>query len=107
MEMLKNRKKYLVFLTVFQLMVFSTPYLVKALHHHEVRYVNCPKKGFSLTLPEKVCLICQFEFVSFIHEEHLPYQAYLPKINFEENYEIVWIHKVFTRYFSLRAPPIA
>ena len=105
--MLKNGKNHIIFLAIFQLMVFNTPNMVKILHHHDVRYVNCPKNGFSLTSPEKTCLICQFEFVSFIHEDTVPHQAYLPKANLEEAYAIFRIHKVFTRYFSLRAPPAA
>ena len=103
LNMFRQRKKYLLFLALFQLMVFNAPYVAKLLHHHQVSYVNVPEKGFNLTSPEKVCLICAFEFVSFVHDD----PAYLPKITIEEDYPTFIHHKKLVLYFSLRAPPLA
>jgi hypothetical protein len=58
-----NKKKHTLFFVAFHLLIFLTPLIVKASHHHNLSENNKENHGIVVTnnLIEH-CLICDYEF---------------------------------------------
>jgi hypothetical protein len=100
------KKSNTIFLVLFQLAVFTSPFLIKSFHHHITFQTNLVKSGTTLGNYEKPCLICQYEFVTFELNKPLKYSSELPSAPLKN---LVISDQVFflpIQYYSLRAPPI-
>ena len=104
-SMIKNQN-HRILLSLFLMLVFTTPFVVKSLHHHSTGYIesSCTSKIKTL---EKPCLTCSFEFVTFFSECLFAISISLPAIKLVKllnNPEVS--NRSFT-FFSYRAPPSA
>lgn len=102
------RQNKLSILILIHLLLLWYPQLVKSVHvHHEEDSCCHHDHGVSFDVPEEVCPVCDFEFVSFVQTANIRISAYFPVIqviSIPENKD-VYIHPRFN--LSLRAPPVS
>ncbi|MEA3495451.1 MAG: hypothetical protein U9R42_05380 [Bacteroidota bacterium] len=103
-------KSYRKYFSIFLIIVFFSPLLIKATHflfvHHERHHISFSDKP-KVNEKHKNCPICAFEFVEFIDNENPQYTV---KPEFFLDYDTSYSqseHIVFPSYsFNLRAPPV-
>jgi hypothetical protein len=105
-----NKKTNIIILALFHLLVFTFPFAVKEIHHHETSYIHIipqANEGKLLSQVEKPCPICQFEFVSFILTD-LQTQRLCQPVSQINNYNpLQQVYIVPLTSYLLRAPPLA
>jgi len=105
---LKNERKHILILALFQLIIFIIPSVIKDTHHHSFgNKYSSSLIGKSLLKGEKPCKICQFEFVNFISKDVEPNGIWQPitflfNINFTDPE-----NKISFYSFLHRAPPVS
>ncbi len=106
---MKIRKNYIKSLVLFLLLVFLIPSILKTAHHHNPKchhFFNSSTEQ-KISILEKPCLICQFEFVHFITpqaDKKNDFQFAKPS----SNPEIIFAeYKTTFDCFSHRAPPFS
>jgi hypothetical protein len=106
---MNKKKNNIIVLALFHLLVFTFPFAVKNIHHHETHYLHFIHQaidGKQLSKVEKPCPICQFEFVSFIAGDSPTYWICQP-VCLIKNYNFVQkVYKVPLSSYLLRAPPL-
>jgi len=94
-------------LIIFQLLVFTGPYVIKSAHHHN--FYSFTKNGnkSELSCSDLPCTICKFEFVTSIINDKIIYFVFQPltRVNNSLIASQVFNENIF--YFSLRAPPLS
>lgn len=105
---MNNKKINIVVLALFHLLVFTFPFAIKVIHHHETHYLNVHQSadGRQLSEAEKLCPICQFEFVSFIAGEHMAFGICQPVCLIKNCNPVQKVYKVPGTSYLLRAPPL-
>jgi hypothetical protein len=106
---MNKKKNNIIILALFHLLVFTFPFAIKDMHHHETHYFHIiyqPADGKHLSEVEKPCPICQFEFVSFIAGEYLTYGICLPVYLIKNCNPVQKVYKVPLTSYLLRAPPL-
>lgn len=93
-------------LALFHLLIFVAPFVIKAGHNHGSVPVSSFNSFSGKTVSKEFqCLVCDFEFVTFINQPFFAYfflhQVYV--VDFAASF--VQVFKPFHVYFSLRAPP--
>ena len=103
------RKNMRIMLAVFQLLVFLAPILIKSQHHHEeaVSIISGNMSGNVLTKTQKVCSICDFEFLSFVKPPDFIISAH--RLSWDENKgdNISSENHGPLVLFTTRAPPLS
>jgi hypothetical protein len=94
---------------MLQLVVFLTPMVVKLIHHHEFEHLEFLKTTHNaLTKENEQCLICHFEFVTFISETNekprCDTQNIILLLSSGETRQLL---NTPLRFYSNRAPPPA
>jgi hypothetical protein len=105
-----KKKNNIIILALFHLLVFTFPFAIKDIHHHETHYIhiiNQATDGKLLSKAEKACPICQFEFVSFIAGDSQAYWTRQPVCLIKNCNFVQQAYKVPLISYLLRAPPIA
>jgi hypothetical protein len=89
--------------------VFTFPFAIKDIHHHETNYLNIVHQvtdGKMLSKAEKPCPICQFEFVSFVAVDSQAYWTRQPVCLIKNCNSVQEVYKVPLTSYLLRAPPL-
>lgn len=100
------KKPYIIFLAVFQLIVFTSPHFIKSFHHHSLVHFPVKNNSTELGIAEKPCLICQFEFVTFELNKPVKYTFCLPSVPLQNSETIAQVYYSSFYYYSHRAPPV-
>jgi hypothetical protein len=101
-----NKRYQLSYLAMILTILLAYPGVVKSFHTHHDQIAN---GSYSCSTEyhqqEKPCLVCDFEFVSFISEPsvHIDYFPFTFRIINLERTKEAFLE--FPYYFSLRAPP--
>ncbi|MGA1978420.1 MAG: hypothetical protein ABSG89_11275 [Bacteroidales bacterium] len=107
---MNKKKANIVIIALFHLLVFTFPFTIKAVHHHESHYLPAIYQAYDgklLLKAEKSCPICQFEFFSFIADDSPAYRISQPLCRVQ-NYNLVrQAYKTTRASYLLRAPPLA
>ncbi len=102
------RKNKLSILILIHLLLLWYPQLIKSVHVHHGEDSCCHHNhGVSFDVPEEVCPVCDFEFVSFVQAANTQFSAFLPIVqvlSFPENSEV---HVQPHFRLSLRGPPVS
>ncbi|HCY41913.1 MAG TPA: hypothetical protein DHV48_11250 [Prolixibacteraceae bacterium] len=102
------RQNKLSILILLHLLLLWYPQMIKSVHvHHEEDSCCHHNHGVSFDIPEEVCPVCDFEFVSFVQPASTQFSAYLPIVQaliIPENTD-VYIQPHFR--LSLRGPPVS
>ena len=101
--MIKN-KKHIIFLALFQLVVFLAPLAIKDFHKH-IHLQSTAANGVSIYKSEKPCAICNFEFVQFIAKSTLHIHYYIPSVSDVIFYSAYQYYKTPYYSYNLRGPP--
>ena len=106
---MKPHKANIIFLSLFQLLVFIYPILVKSDHHHlhENYNISYSIQGQSVSKTENFCPICNFEFVKVLLHSSDQYGVFqIPKPLKKSDIVSVDYNNPYT-LFSVRAPPLS
>ena len=103
-----KKRAYIVFLVLFQLLVFVTPLFIKGTHIHKYEQANNHSAGNAKSYTKAVqwCPIYKFEFVTSIIQDDIRY------VLFQQTNRIINIelaNQIFKISFTsclLRAPPV-
>ncbi|MDO9255085.1 MAG: hypothetical protein Q7U54_06190 [Bacteroidales bacterium] len=109
MNWLVKKRAYIVFLVLFQLLVFVTPLFIKGFHIHKYEQGHSHTAGNTKSYAKAVqwCPIYKFEFVSSIIQDDILYELFKqtnPIINIELANQIF---KISFTSCLLRAPPVS
>ncbi len=105
-----NKKTNIIILALFHLLVFTFPFAIKKIHHHETNYTHIVPQaadGNLLSKEEKPCPICQFEFVSFILTDLQTQRLCQPVCQIKNYNPLKQVYIVPLTSYLLRAPPLA
>lgn len=92
--------------SIFLLLVFLLPSIVKLEHHHEHFECKAINEKHYHVLHDK-CVICNFEFSVFLSNTgDIDFQKENPLEYFCNNYDSVYFSNLSQFSFLLRAPPI-
>lgn len=99
-------KKFKNIISLFLLLVFVLPSILKFEHHHE-HFEHKADNGKYYHEHHEKCLICSFEFSIFSHE---PEKIVIPKeqpiSKYDNKYRSAYFSSLSKYSFLLRAPPI-
>jgi len=99
-----NNKKHIIFLALFQLVVFMAPLAVKDFHNHiHLQSDNTNDSAYNKL--QKPCAICNFEFVQFIAKSPFHIHYYIPSISVVISYIATEYYKIPYFSYHLRGPP--
>ncbi len=108
METMRQRKSHIAPLVFLMLVIFVSPVTIKALHYHPPEPVHAfyPPQGTSVAKAAADCVVCQFEFVTYIacNIPEFHHFTRFASIHFCES-TCDLKGSSFT-YYSLRAPPV-
>ncbi|HYX06708.1 MAG TPA: hypothetical protein VE912_08235 [Bacteroidales bacterium] len=104
---MKNRKINNIFLVLFHVLLFLTPPVVKAAHHHahKINYVPVTQEAH-IGSPVFHCPVCDYQIVHFVSHEPVRYHSVLP---FVSHIKVTYFQSFilpFAYSFFLRAPPV-
>jgi len=104
-----KRKINIIILALFHLMVFTFPFALKDIHHHETNHLHIYQTddGKLLSKAEKPCPICQFEFFTFIAGDSQAYWVCQPIGLVNNCTSVQQAHTIPFSFYLLRAPPLA
>ncbi|MDP4275448.1 MAG: hypothetical protein Q8907_14325 [Bacteroidota bacterium] len=108
--MLRRKNIAFSFLVIFHLLVFTTAYTVKIVHHHPEGKQNIAaafQTGKTVFSTHHPCPICQFEFVNFLAKNLTQYfynNFYIRLVNFNQIRQ--YVQAEFS-CFAHRAPPLS
>ena len=100
----KQRQSFIL-LALFHLLIFSYPLAVKAVHSHTDCYTFNVSETVTVGHEQDPCLICSFEFVSFIVEHSQLYAVFLPAIPVANSAAPTGKYAKHLFTVSLRGPP--
>jgi hypothetical protein len=93
-------------ISVFLLLVFLLPSLLKFEHHHEDFKCKAINEKHIHVHHEK-CVVCSFEFpVFFSDDANIDFRKEIPLEYFRNNYDSVDFSNLSQFSFSLRGPPV-
>ncbi|MFA5418302.1 MAG: hypothetical protein WC341_07580 [Bacteroidales bacterium] len=98
-------RKFKHIISVFLLVAFLLPSVIKIEHHHQFEYVSADSHQ-NIHEFHQNCLICQFEFSVFdtdIDYYKIPKDA--PEDSYNNQYSFVCYTSLLTFSFLLRGPP--
>jgi hypothetical protein len=99
-------KKYKKAITLFLMMAFLLPSIVKFEHHHpHFEFKNTSEKQFHES--HEKCNICNFEFAVFLTDvKNIVLQQEIPTDCYFNNYTSHYSYSLSQYSFLLRAPPV-
>jgi hypothetical protein len=98
----------LLLLVLIHLLILWYPQMIKSVHVHSNKHVSCHNDhGVSFDTPEKLCTVCDFEFISFIEATQTNLQVCLPEIKIANHPAPESAYPQLLFFFSLRAPPVS
>jgi hypothetical protein len=103
---MRENRLNITLLVVLHLLIFITPLGVKAFHHHHEHCSGNSGETFYCE-HEKPCVICQYEFVTFIVDKAPEYGICLPALQSEDSRVESQVFNSTFVHFSKRAPPLA
>jgi hypothetical protein len=109
MNWLVKKRAYIVFLVLFQLLVFVTPLFIKGIHIHRYEQGHSHPAGIEKAYSEAVqwCPIYKFEFVTSIIQDDIR-DGLFQQSNQITDIELAnQIFKISFTSCLLRAPPVS
>ena len=104
--MMKSQRN-IVFLALFHLMVLLWPLVAKPLHHHTIgKHHISSFHGRAISAHDRRCLICEFEFVSFIQPHLINTSVRFTPIVVKNPILVCPEIQVVHSLSQLRAPPV-
>lgn len=101
------KRKIRQFLSLFLLLVFLVPSIVKIEHHHKDPVCKTENGEYYRIFHEK-CAICEFKFFTFFSPfEHPDLQDESPSDYYSNNYSFSYFPHPSQFSFSLRGPPLS
>jgi len=93
-------------LIIFQLFVFSGPYIIKVAHHHNNYSAIKPENKCHLSASDLPCPVCKFEFLTSIVKDIVKFFIYQPLLTVHNLIAKTLFCNIYNIYYSLRAPPV-
>ncbi|MBE0649570.1 MAG: hypothetical protein IH595_01900 [Bacteroidales bacterium] len=106
----KNKKQNLTirkFAQVLFLILFLSPYAVKAFHFHSLDDLTLrnPLSQSTLTHYHAPCYICEYQLVHFVDKDPLPSSIHLPSVFITSPQVIDRLTSTVFYYYKHRGPP--